>query len=274
MVAVIAAIGGENRRPSRRQLRSSVLDKSTAGRLLRQQREQVSGRWQGPLAVPAGSVMVCVSLGSMADDLAAELLVRILREQKIDARHMSIEDLEARAAAECGGGRVHRLRGQRLSERGAQPRRGHGRGRCASVFPNACIVAVFLPGMLLQEDEVGAGPTMHEARTSRRDHWATRCRSASICSRNWHTVTGRGQDRADHGRGARARIGRRHPAVAARIPRHPGRHSIRRSTGRASCATRAQRREGVLRRCVLGEPLCMELGARLSAASVAPSTDW
>ena len=31
----------------------------------------------------------------MADDLAAELLVRILREQKIDARHMSIEDLAA-----------------------------------------------------------------------------------------------------------------------------------------------------------------------------------
>ena len=52
LVAVIAAIGGEHRRPSRRRLRSSVLDKSTAGRLLRQQREQVSGRWQGPLAVP------------------------------------------------------------------------------------------------------------------------------------------------------------------------------------------------------------------------------
>src|SRR5271170_5638758 len=93
MVAVIAAIGGENRRPSRRQMRSTVLDKSTAGRLLRQQREQVSGRWQGPLTVPTGSVMVCVGLGSMSDDLATELLVRILRHQKIDARHMSLEDL-------------------------------------------------------------------------------------------------------------------------------------------------------------------------------------
>ena len=48
MVAVIAAIGGDRRRASRR-LRSSVLDKSTAGRLLRQEREQISGRWQGPL---------------------------------------------------------------------------------------------------------------------------------------------------------------------------------------------------------------------------------
>ena len=31
----------------------------------------------------------------MADDLATELLVRILRDQKIDARHMSLEDLNA-----------------------------------------------------------------------------------------------------------------------------------------------------------------------------------
>ncbi|MEO7206009.1 MAG: AI-2E family transporter [Steroidobacteraceae bacterium] len=30
-------------------------------------------------------------------------------------------------------------------------------------FPHACIVAVFLPGMLLQEDEVGAAPTMRGA---------------------------------------------------------------------------------------------------------------
>src|SRR5260370_20926368 len=102
MVAVIAAIGGEYRRPSRRRLRSSVLDKSTAGRLLRQQREQVSGRWQGPLAVPAGAVLICVRLGSGADDLAAELLVRIVREQKIDAGHMSIGELAAAPPPNAG----------------------------------------------------------------------------------------------------------------------------------------------------------------------------
>src|SRR6202023_2177120 len=94
MVAVIAAIGGESRKLSRRQRRSSVLASANPGRQLRQQREQVSGRWQGPLVVPPGSVMVCVGLGSMADDLATELLVRILRDQKIDARHMPLEDLD------------------------------------------------------------------------------------------------------------------------------------------------------------------------------------
>jgi predicted PurR-regulated permease PerM len=161
MVAVIAAIGGDRRRALRR-LRSSVLDKSTAGRLLRQQREQISGRWQGPLAVPAGSVIVCVSLGSMADDLAAELLVRILRDQKIDARHMSVEDLEAAPPANAAQAvsivyvvsafpSEERSRGEAAAERLRQE------------FPNACIVAVFLPGMLLQEDEVGAGPTLRGA---------------------------------------------------------------------------------------------------------------
>ena len=158
MVAVIAAIGGEHRRP-RRRLRSSVLDKSTAGRLLRQQREQVSGRWQGPLAVPAGSVIVCVSLGSMADDLAAELLVRILREQKVDARHMSIEDLEVAPPPNAAQAvsivylvsafpSEERSRGESTAE------------KLRKEFPNSCIVAVYLPGMLLREDEVGAGPTI------------------------------------------------------------------------------------------------------------------
>jgi predicted PurR-regulated permease PerM len=159
LVAVIAAIGGDQGRLSRRRLRPSVLDKSTAGRLLRQQREQVSGQWQGPLQVPAGSVVICVSLGSMSDDLAAELLVRILREQKIDARHMSIEDLQAEPPPNAA---------QAVSivyVVSAFPSEERNRGETAAEglrkeFPNACIVAVFLPGMLLQENEVGAAPTI------------------------------------------------------------------------------------------------------------------
>jgi predicted PurR-regulated permease PerM len=161
MVTVIAAIGGEGPRAARR-IRSSVLDSSTAGRLLRQQREQVSGRWQGPLSVPAGSVIVCVSLGSIADDLATELLVRILRDQKIDARHMSLEDLNEAPppnAAEAVSivyvvsafPSEERNRGDEASEKLRQR------------FPNACLVAVFLPGMLLQADEEGAADSMKGA---------------------------------------------------------------------------------------------------------------
>jgi predicted PurR-regulated permease PerM len=161
MVAVIAAIGGDSPRSSRR-IRRSVLDNSTAGRLLRQQREQVSGRWQGPLSVPPGSVIVCMSLGSMADDLATELLVRILRDQKIDARHMSLEDLNAapppNAAEAVSIAYV-------VSAFPSEERR-HGDEAAEKLrqrFPHACIVSVFLPGMLLQADEMGSTQVMKDA---------------------------------------------------------------------------------------------------------------
>jgi hypothetical protein len=151
MVAVIAAIGGGSRKVLRRQRRSSVLDASNAGRELRRQREQLTGRWQGPLVVPAGSVMVCVGLGSMADDFATELLVRILRDQKIDARHMSLEDMAAVESAQAGDAvsivyivSAYPSEERSRAEATAEEMRKH--------FPNACIVAVFLPGMLLQEE--------------------------------------------------------------------------------------------------------------------------
>jgi predicted PurR-regulated permease PerM len=149
MVAVIAAIGGESRWRSRRRYQSSVLDDSNAGRQLRRQREQISGRWQGPLVVPAGSVMVCVGLGSMADDLATELLVRILRDQKIDARHMSLEDLATAPPPEAADAvSIVYIVSAFPSEE-----RARGDATAAEMrrrFPRACIVAVFLPGMLLQ----------------------------------------------------------------------------------------------------------------------------
>ncbi len=161
MVAVIAAIGGESARPSQRRLRSTVLDKSSVGRQLRQERQLTSGRWQGPLEVPAGSVIVCVGLGSMADDLATELLVRILRDQKIDARHLLLEDLNTAAppnAAEAVS-MVYVVSAFPSEERS----RGDATAEKMRLrFPKACIVAVFLPGMLLESNE-GEGETMHDA---------------------------------------------------------------------------------------------------------------
>jgi len=72
-----------------------VLEEVNAGRLLRQQREQLSGKWQGPLGVPRGSLVICVGLGSSPDDLATELLARLLRSERIDARHFSPSDIAA-----------------------------------------------------------------------------------------------------------------------------------------------------------------------------------
>ena len=103
---------------------------------------------------------MCVGLGALGDDLATELLVRILREQKIDARHMSIEDMAAAAPPEAADAvsMVYVV--------SAFPNEERGRGDATALelrrkFPNACIVALMLPGMLLQPDVAIDG--MHEA---------------------------------------------------------------------------------------------------------------
>jgi len=90
---VIEALGTDGCRPSWRSRRGSVLDETSIGVHLRLQRERAVGKWQGPLEVPPGSVALCIGLGSMRDDLVTELLVRILRTQDIDARHLSLDDL-------------------------------------------------------------------------------------------------------------------------------------------------------------------------------------
>ena len=153
IVAVIGAIAEQRRWLPRRQRQSSVLDSPNIGRQLRKQREQISGRWQGPLVVPPGSVVVCVGLGSGADDLATELLVRILREQKIDARHMSLEDMATPPPPEAADAvaiayvvsafpNEERSRGETTTE------------ELRKRFPQACIVSVLLPGMLLGDNGV------------------------------------------------------------------------------------------------------------------------
>jgi len=153
IVAVIGAIAEQRRWLPRRQRQSSVLDSPNIGRQLRKQREQISGRWQGPLVVPPGSVVVCVGLGSGADDLATELLVRILREQKIDARHMSLEDMATPAPPEA----VDAVAIAYVVS--AFPNEERSRGEITTEelrkrFPRACIVSVLLPGMLLGDNGI------------------------------------------------------------------------------------------------------------------------
>jgi predicted PurR-regulated permease PerM len=159
MVAVIAAIGGEGRKHSRRRARGSVLDHPNVhpsmGRELRTQREQIYGPFQGPLSVPPGSIMLCVGMGSPADDLATELLVRILRDQKVDARHVSIDDMNAPPPPDASPdivSVVYMVSAFPSEER----KRGESvAARVRERFPGVRLVTVFLPGMLLQ-----AGPAI------------------------------------------------------------------------------------------------------------------
>jgi predicted PurR-regulated permease PerM len=95
IVDVAAALGGKDLKLLKRRHRGAVLEEVTAGRWLRQQREQLTGKWQGPLGVPPGSILICMALGSPADDLATELLVRLLRSEGIDARHFSASEIDA-----------------------------------------------------------------------------------------------------------------------------------------------------------------------------------
>jgi hypothetical protein len=147
VVTVVTALSGEPPARLRGRHRASVLDPSNSGQTLRQQREHQIGRWQGPVNVPPDSVMVCLSLGSTPDDLAAELLVRILRNHKIDARHFSVKDAQLELPPEATPNSV-----ASVFLVSAFP--GMERERCDAaaeyirkLLPSAILVNVFLPGL-------------------------------------------------------------------------------------------------------------------------------
>lgn len=152
VVSVVESIDGTPRRLGRRRDAVSVLDQMSAGRLLRRQREQVFGEWQGPLVVPVGSVMICLSLGSILDDLGAELLVRILRSRKLDARHMSIDEVGRALPPEASAGGVSLVfmvsAAPGPARLVAEPTAVQLRAR----FASACLVTVFLPSLMLQPE--------------------------------------------------------------------------------------------------------------------------
>jgi len=145
-VEVVAALSGRALNLPLRRPRGSALAHVNAGRWLRQQREELSGRWQGPLEVPPDSIVVCSGLGTAADDLAAELMVRALRVQGIDARHFSPEEGAAGLPPAANPGSF-----SAVCLVSAFP--GPERGRVAAItqrihelLPRAYIVKVFCPG--------------------------------------------------------------------------------------------------------------------------------
>jgi len=155
VVAVVSALSGEPRRLRRHH--TSVLDDRNAGLILRQHREQLTGRWQGPVAVPPGSILLCLGLGSRADTIAAELLVRALREQALDARHVSMDDLDEGArppdANPAAIAIVYLVSAYPSADREHSEQ---AIGRLREILPDARVVAVFLPGLSIQPE-----PALH-----------------------------------------------------------------------------------------------------------------
>ena len=74
---------------------ATFLQDMSLGKHLRTQREKLSGPRQGSLDVPPGSIVLCVGLTDVGNELATEILVRVLRHHRIDARHISPADLTA-----------------------------------------------------------------------------------------------------------------------------------------------------------------------------------
>jgi hypothetical protein len=149
IVDVLTAVGSDTLKLPRRH-RGSVLQGVSAGRWLREERERSSGRWQGPLGVPPGSVVICSGLGAPADDLAAELLVQMLRTESIDARHFSPGDMNAGlppGADPDGVSIVYLVSAFPSPER---DRADSLAKQVQEVLPHACIVRVFCPGVATQ----------------------------------------------------------------------------------------------------------------------------
>ena len=147
VVHVVSALSSDQLKLPRWRYRGSVLDDAGAGQWLREQRERVSGRWQGPLRVPAGSVVICLGLGSPADDLVAELLARLLLSQKIDARHFAPGELDAGLPAGAdpdGVSLVYLVSAFPSRERDrADSLERHAR----DIFPCAHLIRTFCPGV-------------------------------------------------------------------------------------------------------------------------------
>jgi predicted PurR-regulated permease PerM len=166
VVTVIAELSGETHTFSMWKRRSAVPDDQGIGRQLRQQREERFGRWQGPLDVAPGSIMLAIGLGSLVDDLAAEILVRLLRAQKIDGRHFSLEDLQGPIPAEAKPASiaaVYLVSGFPSEERQRGPEMIEEIRRR---FPHACVVTVFLPGVLLQPGSAASVKAADKSATS------------------------------------------------------------------------------------------------------------
>jgi predicted PurR-regulated permease PerM len=159
VVTVVTELSGEMRSFWPWKRRNPVPDVQGIGHQLRHEREELFGPWQGPLDVPVGSIMLAIGLGSLVDDLAAEILVRLMREQKTDARHFSIEDLRGPIPPEAKPASiavVYLVSGFPSEERQrVNLMVDEIRGR----FPHARVVTVFLPGMLLQPGSAAASVT-------------------------------------------------------------------------------------------------------------------
>jgi hypothetical protein len=95
IVRAVEALDGAERDHFLSQKRKTVLEEVGSGQLLLQQRMRREHRMADAHEPGADPVVLCIGMGAPGDDLATEVLVRVLRGLHADARHLTDEDLDA-----------------------------------------------------------------------------------------------------------------------------------------------------------------------------------
>ncbi|GLQ51972.1 AI-2E family transporter [Dyella flava] len=169
IVRAIETLTGESRARFGWWRSTSVLSDGSLAFSLRQRRENVSGRWQGPLAVAPKSIALCVEACTQDDELVTEILVRVLRDLNIDARHFTIEDIKAfesekhpEATPDAVSmvyivGSTPAKEEEQINAMAKDMRRR---------LPNANIVAVLLPQLLETPEPITTGPCIDRVANS------------------------------------------------------------------------------------------------------------
>lgn len=153
VVEVLDTVGRDRRWTPQR---TTVLSEISSGRLLRQRRllrQQTSTDKQ----VRTEQVVWCIGTGSPGDDLATELLVRILRGMRLDARHLTSEDLHSlrysrTSPSAVGAVCLVSMTPPEAPDHGVQLARA-----VRDEAPHACTLALLLPGLAHKREPCALG---------------------------------------------------------------------------------------------------------------------
>lgn len=110
--------------------------------------------------------MVCLSLGSIPDELATELLVRILRNQQQDARHFSVQDADVVIPPETTPGAVGIVYLVSAYPGDERDKSDAVAARVRQILPGSLVVNVFLPGLSVTSDSTAQQGASDHAVTS------------------------------------------------------------------------------------------------------------
>jgi predicted PurR-regulated permease PerM len=163
IVRVVEALDGSARAPLFGRRHATVLEDASAGRLLRQKRllrqrsEAARASPDAKARAAPGSLVLCVGLGTLGDDLATELLVRILRELHVDARHLTVEDLHAPPPPEVALTAIGAVCIVSFTPGEEREKGGHLAQEIRSKLPHAYLLALLPPSVLAEVDQSTLG---------------------------------------------------------------------------------------------------------------------